>query len=529
MKRCPQCDREYFDETMSYCLEDGTRLLAAPLRTREVATAVLPSFDVFNAGTIPDHPVRIEPDLTSNNAIAVMPFANMSPDGDIEYFSDGLAEELLNVLAKIRGLRVAARSSAFYFKDKSASIQEIGRALNVATVLEGSIRVAGQRTRISVRLVKVADGYQLWSETYDRTMDDIFAIQDDIARSVVEEIRTRLLDESIHPSTERRIAVEIAEAVKGRSTDAEAQRLMLLGRYFLDRTTREDTIKAIGYFREAIDIDPDYALCWAQLAHAYSLEAGRTWVPFVEGFARSREAALRSLAIEPALAEGHAQLARIQSVFERDFLAAEASYKRAMELAPGNASVLDAASVLAYKLGRYEEALELNRKVLEQNPLSATFWHNLGLTAHAAGRLGESVMAFRRAIELVPNRLVTHALLSLVLLEQGEFDEALKNATAEPEEFFRSWALAIIHFQMGETAKADAEFDAVIGLAEGNAYQVAELYAVRGDADRAFEWLRRADDEHDPGVLHAKVNPRFRSLHTDSRWKPLLHKIGFKD
>jgi tetratricopeptide (TPR) repeat protein len=302
---------------------------------------------------------------------------------------------------------------------------------------------------------------------------------------------------------------------------------MLLGRYFLDRTTRDDTTRAIGYFRDALEIDPEFALCWAELAHAYAIEAGRAWVPTREGFARAREAATRALSIEPNLAEGHAQLGRVHAAFSRDFAAAEASYRQAIELAPGSALVLDGASILAYKMGRLNEAIELNRRVLERDPLSAAFWHNLGLAAHAAGSLQESAMAFRRALELVPHRFVSRALLALVLLEMGNSDEALKQASAESDEFWSLWALTVIQYSLGKTQEGDELFKKVMQLADGNAYQIAEIYAVRGMPDEAFEWLDIADRELDAGILHAKVNPRFRNLREDSRWTPLLTRIGF--
>ena len=198
-------------------------------------------------------------------SIAVLPFVNMSRDEENEYFADGLAEELLNVLSKIRGLRVAARSSAFTFKGKGATVAEVGRALNVASVLEGSVRKSGNRLRISVQLVKVADGYQLWSETYDRTLDDIFAVQDDIAKSVLEELRTTLLGEAADPSIGREATAAVAAAVKGRSTDPEAHRLFLQARYFIDRNTREDTAKGIGYLKNALALEPEFALAWGEL------------------------------------------------------------------------------------------------------------------------------------------------------------------------------------------------------------------------------------------------------------------------
>jgi serine/threonine protein kinase len=463
------------------------------------------------------------------NTIAVMPFVNMSRDENGDYFSDGLAEELLNVLSKIRGLRVAARTSAFSFKGKQTTIAEIGRALNVVSVLEGSIRTAGDRVRIAVQLVKVADGYHLWSETYDRTMDDIFAVQDDIAQSVVEELRSRLLGEAQSEDTGVSVTSEVAEAVKGRAADPEAQRLMLLGRYFLDRTTREDTTKAIEYFRTALDLDPGYALCWAELGRAYSVEAGRGWAPMKEGYARVREAIDRALTLEPDLAEGYAIRERIQDTYEWDWSAAEGSMQRAMKLAPGSSAVLDRASVLAYKVGRLDEAIQFGHRVLEQDPLSAAFWHNLGLTCHAAGELAESEKAFRRALELAPQRFVSAALLALVLTDQGRIEEAIARAGHEPDEFWRLWALAIIFNAAGRKADSDKALAKLTDEhAEGNTFQLAEVHAMRGELAEAFAWLARAVDERDPGVTHSKVNPRFRRLHADPRWVDLLKKIGFE-
>jgi len=287
-------------------------------------------------------------------SIAVLPFVNRSHDEEDEYFSDGLADELLNVLAKIRGLRVAARSSAFTFKGKGATVDEVGRALNVATVLEGSVRKAGNRMRISVQLVKVADGYHLWSQTYDRTLEDIFAVQDDIAQSVVTELRTTLFGES-EAKAEQHASVQVAVAVKGRTANPEAHRLFLQGRHFLDRRTREDSTRGIGYLKQALEIDPDFALAWAALARAYRAEADVGWVPAVEGVARARDAVARALALEPDLAEGHAEMGWIRMYYDWDWHGAQASFQRALELAPGNPDVLGQAGVMFNNLGRLDE------------------------------------------------------------------------------------------------------------------------------------------------------------------------------
>jgi TolB-like protein/cytochrome c-type biogenesis protein CcmH/NrfG len=536
MKRCPECRRDYYDDSLLYCLDDGSALLNGPAAS-DPRTVIMPNVPASGsaptlryAGELPTeifHAARATENMPANS-VAVLPFVNMSRDEDIEYFSDGLAEELLNVLSKIQGLRVAARTSAFSFKGKSTTIAEIGHALNVGSLVEGSIRLSAGRIRIAVQLVKVADGYQLWSDTYDRQMDDIFAVQDDIARSVVGELRTMLIGEQSSDRIDEEVISEVAEAVKGRAADPEAQRLMLLGRYFLDRTTPEETAKAIAYFRDAVERDPGYALCWAELGRAYSVQAGKAWVPIAEGFELSRDAAKKAISLEPELAEGHAQLGRIHSAYDWDLREAAKCYGTALELAPGSSLVMDGASVLEFKLGRFDTALALSRRVLAQDPLSGSIWHNLGLICHSAGLLAESERAFRRALELGPQRLVTTAMLSLVLIDEGRAEDALTQAQLEPDPFWRLWALTILFYLTGRHEESDAALNELIDVhAAGDAYQIAEAYAMRGGIDEAFEWLDRAIAEHDAGVTHANASPRFRGLHSDPRWPVLLKEIGF--
>ena len=389
-------------------------------------------------------------------SIAVLPFVNRSHDEEDEYFSDGLADELHNVLAKIPGLRVAARSSAFTFKGKGATVAEVGRALNVATVLEGSVRKAGNRMRISVQLVKVADGYDLWSETYDRTLEDIFAVQDDIAQAVVRELRSTLLGEAVDAKAASQATAQVAAAVKGRATDPEAHRLYLQGRYLIDRRAREDVMKGIGYLKQALDRDPGFALAWAELGSAYAFEADMAWSPIVEGFGLAREAVAHALSLEPDLAEGHAQLGGIQMYHDWDWRSAEVSFRRALELAPGNAEVLRGAARLAANQGHLDEAIGLLHRVLEQDPLGAEAYSNLGFAFHAAGRLDEAELAYRKALELAPSRTATHLNLALNLLAQFRGEEALAAALREPEEWLRLYALAVVRFAAGGRAEADS-------------------------------------------------------------------------
>ncbi|MDE2002183.1 MAG: TIR domain-containing protein [Betaproteobacteria bacterium] len=463
-------------------------------------------------------------------SIAVLPFVNRSQDPEDEYFSDGLADELLNVLAKIRGLRVAARSSAYTFKGKGATVAEVGNALNVATVLEGSVRKAGNRMRISVQLVKVADGYHLWSETYDRTLEDIFAVQDDIAQSVVKELRSTLMGEVADAKAGYEVTAALAVAVKGRSTDSEAHRLFLQARHLIDRFTQEDTTKGIGYLKEALALAPEFALAWAELGRAYSEEANWGWAPAAEGFGRAREALARALALEPDLPEAHAGMGWIQMVLERDWRGAETSFHRALELAPGNAFVLQQASNLAGYMGRFDEAIGLARRSVEQDPLSASAYFFFGATLWTADRPAEAITALRKSLELAPQRGAVRAFIALNLLAQGLGEEAMTEALREPAEWARLFALAIIQYAAGRRTESDeALHELTLKWANDAAYQIAEVHAVHGDADLAFEWLERAYVQRDAGAPWSKVDPFLRALHADPRWNAFLQRMGLAD
>ncbi len=461
--------------------------------------------------------------------IAVLPFVNRSASADDEYFSDGLADELLNVLAKIKGLRVAARTSSFQFRGTKDDLATIGQKLNVATLLEGSVRKAGSRVRISVQLVKVSDGYHLWSETYDRTLEDIFAVQDDIAHSVVQELRATLMGEAADSDASGRAKVEVARAAKGRATDPEAYRVYLLARHLLDRVTREDTVKGIEYLKQVLDRDAKFALAWVDLGRAFSVEVNAGWVPVAEGHGRARAAVERSLALEPDLPEGHSAMGWIQMFFDWNWHGAESSIRRAMELAPGNAQVLRIAGVLASTLGRPEEAIELYRRALEQDPLSPGSYINLAVSLHAANRLAEAEGAFRKALELAPQRPFTRASLSLVLLANGRGEEALDEAMREPEEVLRLWALGIVHHATGRhTESGEALRVLTEKHARHSAYQISEVHGARGEADAMFEWLGRAYAQRDGGITQMRARPRFHSLHGDPRWEAFLRKMGFE-
>ncbi len=460
-------------------------------------------------------------------SVAVLPFANRSRDEEDEYFSDGLADEILSVLAKIRGLRVAARTSSSVFKGKAVTIAEVGKALNVATVLEGSVRKAGKRVRIAVQLVKVADGYPLWSETYDRTLEDIFEVQDDIARSVVKELRTTLLGETPDSAASGEARAEVAAAARGRGRNPEAHRLYLQAKHLADRMNPDDGARVEELLARALDLDPENAAAWTVLARSRIDAASYGWDDVHEGFTRAREALDRALAIEPDLPEVQVILSRIRRLYEWDWEGAEAAARRALELAPGQAETLREVGALAQALGRLEEAEPLLRRAAEQDPLSAAAYSQLGYLYRAMGRRRESVDAYRKSLELAPQRVAVRHALGLLLAEDGRFDEALAECDLEPAAWARLTARAIVLFRAGRTAEAAAAARELEEEHAGHsAIQLAAVAAVHGDADAAFAWLDRGFAQRDPGLGQLKVEPTVRSLHRDPRWPALLRRVG---
>jgi TolB-like protein/class 3 adenylate cyclase/tetratricopeptide (TPR) repeat protein len=461
-------------------------------------------------------------------SIAVLPFTDLSPQKDQEYFTDGLAEELLNVLSKIRGLRVASRTSAFHFKGKDVDIPTIAQKLNVATVLEGSVRKAGKRVRITAQLIQAATDSHLWSDTYDRELEDIFAVQDDIAQSVVKELRTALLGEKPDASVSAGVKAEVLAAAKGRGENAEAYRLYLQGRFFEDRLTREDTAKSIGYYRQALELDPQYALAWAGVSRAHTNQAGYSWdLAIAEGFGKAREAAERALELDPDLAEGHAALGQIRRLYDWDWNGADASFRRALELAPGNAQVIRDAGGLAGNLGRPQEALELLRRAVVLDPLSAPAHRSLARSAFFADFLDEAEAAGQKALELSPQGGLTHFWLGLVRLGQGRLDEAQEMFQREAHDTFRLLGLSQVHHARGRSAESAAALQELIKKdAAGAAYQIALGYAYRGETELAFEWLERAYVQRDPGLGMMKISQPLRKMHDDPRWQPFIEKMG---
>ena len=463
-------------------------------------------------------------------SIAVLPFINMSDDAANEYFADGLSEELLNVLSKIRGLRVASRTSAFSFKGGKADIPTVAQKLNVAMILEGSVRKAGPRVRITAQLVHVATDSHLWSETYDRELEDIFAVQDDIARSVVSRVRAALMGERPDASGNAQVTADVQAAVKGRSSNAEAYRLYLQGSFFMNRYNEEDTVKAIGYFRHALELDPDYALAWASLSSCYLSQGANAWAPFAESAERARDAAARALEAEPDLAAAHWALGAVRTYYDWDWKGAESCLRRALQLAPEDSQLIVRAATLMQNLGRREEAEALVLRALALDPLNVDAHLASGWRLTLAGRLPEAESAYLRARELSPQRAKVHFYLCDIHLLQGRPEEALHEAEREVDETFRLHGIGLAELARGRVAASDAALRELIRKHQSDAaYQIAEAYASRDDAGRAFEWLERAYRQRDAGLASMKIDPLLRGLHGDPRWPLLLQRMGLAD
>jgi TolB-like protein/lipoprotein NlpI len=447
----------------------------------------------------------------SEKSIAVLPFVNMSSDKEQEYFSDGISEELLNLLSKIPALHVAARTSSFSFKGKEAPIPEIAKTLLVTHVLEGSVRRSGEQVRITVQLIRAADGYHLWSETYDRKLEDIFAIQDEVAAKVVEQLKVTLL----------------GAAPKARTTDPEAYALYLqavqLGRQY----TVEAFKQSDALFRRVLAIDPRYTPAWDGLALNFLGEASQGLMPNKEAYSQAREAAMKALEIDPEDGSTHSLLGRI-AMDGNDMSVAARYYRRAIDLDPSNLFVLRNSVLLLQSLGRLDEALELHEALARRDPVNVTSLFNLGYYRRLTGRFDAAVAPFRTALSLAPGRGNARAQLGIALLLKGDAQGALAEFEQETSEVWKMIGLPMAFHALGRKTDSDAALTALIAKYEKDwSFNIAYVYAFRGEADEAFEWLDKAIEYGDPGLSDILGENLFDNIRSDPRWLPFLRKVGY--
>jgi serine/threonine-protein kinase len=442
--------------------------------------------------------------------IAVLPFIDMSPQRDQEYFSDGLSEELLNVLAKNPKLRVTSRTSSFSFRGENVDIKTIAAKLNVKHILEGSVRKSGNFLRITAQLIDVETDAHLWSDTYDGTLENIFAVQDTISQSVAEALKIVLLGEET--------------ATRRRETQPQAYNAFLLGKHF--GAQGKDWEKAARYFQQALAIDSSYAPAWVELSTIHSAQANDGTLPLSVGYEQARREAKKALALDPNLASAHLQIGWIKRRYDWDWSGADKYYQRALELDAGNARVVSAAAGLARTLGRSDESVRLMRRAVELNPVSASWHFNHGLYASDAGLLVESQAAFEKCLELNPHFSNGHSALGLVLLLKGKADSALATIMRETEPDWKLHGLALTYHALGRKKESDnALAELIKGFQDEDAYQIAEIYAYRGETDKAFDWLERAYNQRDGGLASIKGNLWLRTIKKDPRYVMFLKKL----
>jgi TolB-like protein/Tfp pilus assembly protein PilF len=450
-------------------------------------------------------------------SIAVLPFVNMSDDKANEYFSDGLTEELLNVLANVPGLRVIARTSSFSYKGKEVKIADVARDLNVANVLEGSVRKSGNRVRITTQLIRSADSSHLWSQTYDRDLNDIFAVQDEISNEVVDALKLKLLKPA-------------AAGESGGTQVPAAYEAFLRGRHARHEGEGEATLRAaLAAFDEAIRLDPRYARAYAGKADALNVIASNAYMPTDVGFQQARQASERALELAPDLPDALLALGFLQFNVDLDPAAAKASAERALGLSPGSYDVQLAYSGFEFSLGETERAIASARKAVELDPIAPGAHVNLSNALYFARQYDESALAIRHAMSLAPGRPASHYYLGLVLLQQGRNDEALAEFNLETISWQRMFGRALTLARQGKPDLARAEMAAMHeAFGDAASYQYAQIHAALGDRDEAFGSLNAARRVHDPGLMgQVYVDPLLNNLRSDPRYDALMRELGF--
>jgi len=463
-------------------------------------------------------------EIKLQNSIAVMPFADLSPQKDQEYFCDGMAEELINSLTKIKDLRVVARTSAFSFKGKEIDVREIGKKLSVNTILEGSVRKAGNRLRITAQLINVADGYHLWSERYDRDIEDVFAIQDEISLAIVDKLKLKLLKE------------EKANLLKRYTDNLEAYQLYLKGRYFWNKRFEIGLKKGLEYFQQAIERDPGYTLAFSGLTDCYNLLSWYGNFPQKESYQKAKEAALKALEIDDMLSEAHTSMAFSKMLSDWDWASAEKEFKRAIELNPKYSTAHHWYAFYLFFRARFDEAIAEMEKALELDPFSLIINCDFGWLLYYARQYDRAIEALQKTLEMDPNFVSAHSFLGRVYLQKSMYKEALSEFQKEKDPS-RGWMqnvetlFGIAYMRMSKKKEAQQILDDMIERTKQeyvSPYHIALLCFTLGENDLGFEWLDKAYKERDHWLLYLNAEPMFDTVRSDPRFTKLLKKIGLE-
>ena len=450
-------------------------------------------------------------------SVAVLPFVNMSDDAGNVYFSEGLSEELLNLLVKIPELKVAARTSAFSFRENpDIQISEIARQLHVAHVLEGSVRKVGKQVRITAQLIKANDGFPLWSQSYDRTLDDIFVVQDDIAAAVVEALKINLF----------------GEVPKSRETDPEAYALYMQGRYFNNLRSSEGYANAEEAYNKALAIDPEYAPAWVGVSRIYGHKIRTGELTREQGVAMSLEVIEKALAIDSTSASAWASLAYLKKGYQNwDWEAARIAVYKALALEPNNVDALGAASSLAADFGQIDKAIEFRERAVARDPLHVSNLNRLAGFYQRSGRFEEAIALINQILSLNPGYQggMNH-MLGRIYLENGDTERAIAEFNKLPEGGLNVTVNADLQIALGNESGARALLDEYLEIrSQESLVRTAIIYSMRGDIDQAFEWLDTALEVREPGLGAILSINYFKVLESDPRWPLLLEKIGLRE
>ena len=507
-------------EVSTTALSDGSRRswVRPAWLAVAIAVAVLAAYCLIERPWIarPPPPAAFAPPARS---IAVLPFVNMSGDQSQEYFSDGVSEDLIVILSQFPGLKVIGHSSSFQFRDSKQDSRNIGAKLGVAHLLEGSVRRSGDMVRVSAQLINTADGSAQWSERYDRPYKELFALQDEITRAVAMALRTKLM-----PGEHA-----VAQSDKPPSGSLEAYNALLQGRFYFSRITEADMRKAIEYYTQATEFDPNYALAWSWVSRAWSNMSA----DFLEGapaqsaYAKARAAADRALTLSPDLAFAHLARADVLEFADFDWRGAEAEYRQALALAPNDAPAQFGLGQLLATLGDADQAIELTRQALATEPLRANVYNWLGNYYLGINRLDEAERAIRRAIELQPAAQSFHVQLAIIEIKRGHAQQALAAAQQEPPGTWNDVALALAQQIGPDRSAADGALRTLIDKNGSLApYQIAQVYALRDDAKETFAWLDRAWSLRDPGIQYLLLDPFILRYRDDPRLAAFCRKVG---
>ncbi|MBV9008690.1 MAG: tetratricopeptide repeat protein [Verrucomicrobia bacterium] len=499
-----------------------------PMRRSSVGwLAALALIAIFVAGAasyFTSHKGATKGAAVPEKSIAVLPLVNSTGDPANEYFSDGMSEEFISSLSRLQDLKVIGRTSSFQFKGKTDDSKTIGEKLGVRYLLEGSVRKSADRVRIAVGLIKSSDGASVWSDTYDRELKDIFAVQSDIAGPVAKQLKVALLGNDGQ-------RVELATAATPSNQNVVAYNALLQGNFYYNGHTADDNRKAIGYYEEAIRLDPRYALAYAKLSVVATGLAGQfggvTKTESQEAIRKSRAAAESALRLDPNLAEAHRAQGMLLLDIDSNLAGAEREYRRALELSPQDPSVMLNLASLLCERGLINEGTPLTQAAIALDPLSSRAYITLAVHFTALGRYDEAEAAVRRAIALQPRASQNYLQLAILQILRGNAGAAVKFAKEETDPFWRTYALALAYYAHGDRTPADVALKQLLDEdADDGATQIAVIYALRKEPEEMFKWLDRAWNAHDGGVTEILEEPFLLAYKDDPRFIAFAQKIG---